>query len=181
MAGIGDIVTASDEAGADFFLRAAQEAVRRACGWHVAPSAEVSGELPSMGQRIFAIPALNITSLDVDVLEEPFGIYVAAEEFSRFSWTRGGLLEFSRYVPPSVAAVRWRATAGFVPEEVPEVQSVIVQAARRAAQAPAGAVKSQSVNGASVSYGFSGSGAPAVALLAEELAVLAPYRVGATP
>lgn len=177
MAEIGDIVTASADAGADFFLRAAQAAVRRYCGWHVSPAAEVSGTLPSMGQRVFALPLRAISSLEVEVADPSGLVYVEAEEGGDYVRS-GRLIEFRRYVPPSVAAVRYTATAGFAPEEVPDVQSVIVQAARRAAQAPAGAVKSQSVNGASVSYGFSGSGAPAVALLSDELAVLAPYRIG---
>lgn len=180
MADIGDIVTASADAGADFFLRAAQAAVRRACGWHVAPVAEVSGVLPSMGQRIFALPLMAVASLKLEVIDPCGTGYIELETPDGYV-ASGSLIEFSRYVPPSVAAVRYTATAGFAPEDVPDVQSVIVQAARRAAQSPAGAVKSQTVNGASVTYGFSGSGAPSVALLSEELALLAPYRLGARP
>ena len=180
MADIGDIVTASADAGADFFLRAAEAAVRRACGWHVAPVAEVTGTLPSMGQRIFALPLMAVTALSVEALDASGTGYVALEEPADYT-AAGALVEFRRFVPPSVAAIRYTATAGFDPAEVPDVQSVIVQAARRAAQSPAGSVKSQTVNGASVTYGVSGSGAPSVALLSEELALLAPYRLGARP
>ncbi len=180
MADIGDIVTASEDAGSDFFLRAAQAAVRRACGWHVAPVAEVSGTLSSMGQRIFALPLMAVSSLSLQVLD-PCGFgHLDAEEGVDYDRS-GSLVEFRRYIPPSVAAVRYTATAGFDPDDVPDIQSIVVQAARRAAQSPAGSVKSQSVNGASVTYGFSGSGAPSVTLLAEELALLAPYRLGARP
>ena len=177
MEGIEDIVTVSDDAGADFFLKAAQAAVRRYCGWHVSPVSDVSGTLASMGQRVFALPLRAVSELEIEVIDPSGCGYLAAEPGSDYT-ASGPLVEFRRYVPPSVAAVRYRATAGFDPSEVPDVQSVILQAARRAAQAPAGSVKSQSVNGASVTYGFSGNGAPAVALLADELSVLAPYRVG---
>ena len=180
MADIGDIVSASADAGADFFLRAAQAAVRRACGWHVAPVAEVSGTLPSMGQRIFALPLMAVTGLRLEALDPSGAEYVELSSPADFT-SSGALIELRRFVAPSVAALRYTATAGFAPEDVPDVQSVIVQAARRAAQSPAGAVKSQTVNGASVTYGFSGSGAPSVALLSEELALLAPYRLGARP
>lgn len=179
MAEVGNIVTASAETGADFYLEAAQAAVRRYCGWHVAPAARISGTLGSMGQRVFSLPAQNVTDLSVLILDPLGSEYVEAPDGS---WALGGsTIEFAAYVPPSVAAVRYEALAGWDPGDVPDVVSVILQAARRAAQAPAGSVKSQTVNGASVSYGFSGDGAPMVTLLASEKALLAPYRVGRCP
>lgn len=179
MAGIDDILAGSADAGADFYLAAAQTAVRRYCGWHVAPQARISGTLGSMGQRVFALPAQNVSELSVRVLDPLGAEYVDAPEGS---WRLGGsLIEFTAYVPPSVAAVSYEALAGWDPEDVPDVKSVLLQAARRAAQAPSGAVKSQTVNGASVSYGFSGDGAPMVTLLESEKALLAPYRVGRCP
>lgn len=177
---IGDIVTASSDVEASFFVKAAQAAVRRLCGWHVSPAAEVSGTLPSMGQRVFRLPLMAVSDLELEVLDPTGCEYLPAEPGADYE-RADRLVEFRSYVAPSVAAVRYRATAGFDPDEVPDVRSVIVQVARRAAQAPAGSVRSQSVNGASVSYGFTGDGAPMVSLLESERAVLAPYRVGRLP
>lgn len=173
MDALGDIVMASDEPGADFFLRAAQAAVRRYCGWHVCPVAQVKGAMSSPGGRIFRLPATNVLALKVRV--------AGADNMCAYAWDHTGLLEFARPAPEGVGAIEYEMTCGYAPEDVPDVQSVVLQAARRAAQAPAGSVKSQSVNGASVSYGFSGDGAPMVSLLASERAVLEPYRVRRTP
>lgn len=169
-----DIVTASTEAGADLYLRAAQAAVRRHCGWHVAPSMEVSGTLDATGSRILRLPVMGVSDL---MALAAYGVDVLAKA----RWTDDGLVELPFPVPAGVAAVSWRAVAGYDPEEVPDLQTVIVQVARRAANAPAGAVRSQSVNGASVSYGFTGDGAPLVSLLDSERDVLAPFRLPRLP
>lgn len=170
-----DFMTAQTEAGTDLFTKAAQAAVRRYCGWHVSPSAEVEGTVPTAGGRIVRLPLMAVSS--IDGLTAPDG----TDLLPHVVWTRGGILELDRRVEPSVAGIGFRATAGFDPSDVPDVVSVALQAARRAAQAPAGAVKSQSVNGASVSYGFTGDGAPLVSLLASERALLAPYRLPRLP
>lgn len=169
-----DIVTASTEAGADLYLRAAQAAVRRYCGWHVAPSMEVSGTVDSTGSRILRLPLMGLSEL------HELGAY-GVDVLRKARWTDDGLVELPFAVPAGVAAVSYRATAGYDVEEVPDLQTVIVQVARRAANAPAGSVRSQSVNGASVSYGFTGDGAPLVSLLDSERDVLAPFRLPRLP
>lgn len=169
-----DIVTASTEAGADLYLRAAQAAVRRYCGWHVAPSMEVSGTVDSTGSRILRLPLMGLSEL------HELGAY-GADVLSGARWTDDGLVELPLAVPAGVAAISYRATAGYDVDEVPDLRTVIVQVARRAANAPAGSVRSQSVNGASVSYGFTGDGAPLVSLLDSERDVLAPFRLPRLP
>ena len=61
----------------------------------------------------------------------------------------------------------------YTPDEVPDVQGVLINAAKRASSAAAGIVQSQSVNGSSVTYN--------VSLMADELAKLDRYKLGALP
>lgn len=171
---IGDIVDSSTKVDPSLYLAAAQAAVRRYCGWHVSPSAEVSGTVSSTGSRLVRLPVMGLSSLD-ELTAYGEDVLPGAR------WTDEGLVELTRPVPAGVGAISFRCTAGYDPEEVPDVQTVVVQAARRAAQAPAGSVRSQSVNGASVSYGFTGDGAPMVSLLESERALLAPLRLPRLP
>lgn len=157
------------------YAEAAQAAIRRYCGWHVAPSQEVEGTVPTTGGRIVRLPLMAVS--EVVELTAADG----ADLLPHVVWTRDGIMELDRRVEPSVAGIRYRAVAGYNPEDVPDVVSVAVQLARRAANAPAGSVRSQSVNGASVSYGFSGDGAPLVSMLASEREMLAPYRLPRLP
>lgn len=169
------IVNPADEADAGLFLDAATAAVRAACGWHVAPSLQVEGSLRCNGSRILRLPLRAVSSLDE--LTDRAG----NDLLPHCDWDADGLVELRVPVAPGIAAVRYRATAGHAVEEVPILCAVILQAARRAASAPGGYVRSESVNGASVSYALGASGAPAVSLLPEELALIAPYRVARLP
>lgn len=174
MPAIDDFIDLKAEVDASFYLRAAQAAVRRACGWHISPGIELSGSIPTTGGRIVRLPAMGVS----EVIElKVFGV----DALDRARWTDDGLVEFPRPLPASIGGVEYRIVAGYDVEEIPDVVDVVRQVARRAANAPAGAVKSQSVNGASVSYGFSGDGAPSVMLLASEREALAPYMMGRLP
>lgn len=169
------IVNPTDEAGASLFLEAATQAVRIACGWHVSPVAEISGTLSAGGGRILRLPCMNVAELSE--LRHRDG----ADLLPLCSWSPGGLVELDAPIAPGVAAVSYRCTAGFEPSEVPVLQAVILQAAKRAMAAPGGFVRSQSVNGASVTYATGSSGAPAVSLTPEELSLISAYRVGRLP
>lgn len=81
----------------------------------------------------------------------------------------------------AVSAIEYTVTAGFNPDDVPDLIAVALQVSRRAASAPAGTVRSQSVNGASVSYAFSGSGATSIQLLQDEREILDRYRIARLP
>lgn len=160
---------------ASFFNDAAERAVRAYCGWHVIPSMEISGTIGSTGSRILRIPAMNVTALTRLVLADGTDVTDFAQ------WSVDGLVELPFPVPAGIAGIGYTAVAGFDSENAPDVMSVILQVARRAAQAPSGAVRSQSVNGASVSYSFTGDGASAIQLLAPERAILDRYRVVGLP
>lgn len=169
------IVKPTDEVGASLFIDAATQAVRIACGWHVAPSAELSGTLGTMGGRILRLPCMNVT--DLMELRHRDG----TDLLPLCSWSKDGLVELDAPIAPGIAAVSYRCAAGFDPAEVPVLQAVILQAAKRAMAAPGGYVRSESVNGASVTYATGNSGAPAVSLTPEELSLISAYRIGRLP
>ena len=96
-------------------------------------------------------------------------------------WNLDGLVELAAPIAPCLSGIEYTVTAGFNPDDVPDLITVALQVSRRAASAPAGTVRSQSVNGASVSYAFSGSGATSVQLMQDEREILDRYRVARLP
>ena len=63
---IPDIITDPSGFNADgeFWLKAAQAAIRRTCGWHITPNIELSGVANSRGGKVIRLPARHVTSVD---------------------------------------------------------------------------------------------------------------------
>ena len=164
---IPDIIATPDSFDADamFWLRAAQSAIRRECGWHIMPNIPISGVVNSRGGRVIRLPARHVTSIEslTDRDGRPLH-YVYDPEAGLVESTSGAF-------PTGVAAIRYEIHAGY--DDCPDVQGVLVNAAKRASMAAGGVVSSQSVNGSSVSYN--------VTLMADELAKLKLYKLGVLP
>lgn len=153
------------DADGGFWLRAAQEAIRRYCGWHVTPNAEIEGVINSRGGLVLRLPARHVTSIE-ELTDR------AGRALSYAYDPATGLVECTEGAfPTGVAAIRYRIRAGW--DDCPDVQGVLVNVAKRASMAATGVIASQSVNGSSVSYN--------VTLMADEMAKLAKYRLGALP
>lgn len=167
----------TDYSGLDapMFNAAAVSAIRGYCGWHIAPSMELTGKVGSAGGKIIRIPALNVTEVTKLTLADGTDLLEGAQ------WNAGGLVELALPVEPCLSGIEYAVTAGFNPEEVPDLITIALQVSRRAASAPAGSVRSQSVNGASVSYAFSGSGATSIQLMQDERDILDKYRIARLP
>ncbi|NEG56136.1 hypothetical protein [Bifidobacterium platyrrhinorum] len=164
-----DIITdpATFDADGLFWLHAAQAAIRRYCGWHIAPNIELTGAINSRGGTVLRLPARHVTTIDELTGRDGKPIAHAYDPAT-------GLIEcMSGTFPTGVAAVHYRIHAGWPLDDVPDVQGVLVNAAKRAATAAAGVIQSQSVNGSTVTYN--------VTLMADEMAKLNPYRLGAMP
>ena len=58
-----DIVDVSADLGPQWWVRAAQGAVRRYCGWHVAPSITETLRLDGYGGRVLTLPSKHITAI----------------------------------------------------------------------------------------------------------------------
>ena len=84
-----------------------------------------------------------------------------------------GLVEsLSGGFPVGIAAIRYEIHAGY--NEAPDVQQVLISAAKRAGMSPLGLVTSQSTNGSNASYDV-------VSLMQDEKDKLKPYKLGGLP
>lgn len=149
-----------------FRLKAAQAAIRRECGWHVMPNAALSGVINSRGGTVIRLPARHVTSIEslTDRQGNPLA-YAYDPETGLVESLSGGF-------QAGVAAVRYAIHAGY--DDAPDVQQVLISAAKRAGMSPIGLVTSQSTNGSSASFDV-------VSLMQEEKDKLKPYRLGGLP
>lgn len=154
------------EDGAAFRLRAAQAAIRRECGWHVMPNAALTGTLNTRGGTVIRLPARHVTSIEslTDRQGNPLA-YAYDPETGLVESLSGGF-------PVGVAAIRYAIHAGY--DDAPDVQQVLISAAKRAGMSPLGLVTSQVTNGSSASFDV-------VSLMQEERDKLKPYRLGGLP
>lgn len=154
------------EDDAEFRLKAAQAAIRRECGWHVMPNVALSGVLNSRGGMVIRLPARHVTSIESLTDRDGNKLAYAYDPET-------GLVEsLSGGFPAGIAAIRYEIHAGY--DDAPDVQSVLISAAKRAGMSPLGLITSQSTNGSSASFDV-------VSLMQEEKDKLKPYRLGGLP
>lgn len=154
------------EDDAAFRLKAAQAAIRRECGWHVMPNAALSGVLNTRGGTVIRLPARHVTSIEslTDRQGNPLA-YAYDPETGLVESMSGGF-------PAGIAAIRYALHAGY--DDAPDVQSVLISAAKRAGMSPLGLITSQSTNGSSASFDV-------VSLMQAEKDKLKPYKLGGLP
>ena len=167
---IGDIVSPESEVGPDLWLKAAQASVRSYCGWHIAPNVEQTLTLDAEGGRTLMLPSLHVTNVSSIIVD---GEDVAGDA----DWSRTGMVRLrSGLFPDRFRSVTVTMSSGYEVDEVPDVSSIILKLANRAATGP-GVVASQSVNGSSVSYLTAGGAPLSTPLLQIEKDALEPYRL----
>lgn len=154
------------EDDAAFRLKAAQAAIRRECGWHVMPNAALTGVLNTRGGTVIRLPARHVTSIESLTDRDGNKLAYAYDPET-------GLVEsLSGGFPVGVAAIRYAIHAGY--DDAPDVQSVLISAAKRAGMSPLGLITSQSTNGSSASFDV-------VSLMQAEKDKLKPYKLGGLP
>lgn len=150
----------------EFRLKAAQAAIRRECGWHVMPNAALTGTLNTRGGTVIRLPARHVTSIESLTDRDGNKLAYAYDPET-------GLVEsLSGGFPVGIAAIYYSIHAGY--DDAPDVQQVLISAAKRAGMSPVGLVTSQSTNGSSASFDV-------VSLMQEEKDRLKPYRLGGLP
>lgn len=154
------------EDDAAFRLRAAQAAIRRECGWHVMPNVALAGVLNTRGGTVIRLPARHVTS--VESLTDRDGNKLAYA----YDPETGLVESLSGGFPAGIAAIRYEIHAGY--DDAPDVQQVLISAAKRAGMSPIGLVTSQSTNGSSASFDV-------VSLMQAEKDKLKPYKLGGLP
>ena len=168
-----DIVSATTTLDSQWWIRAAQSAVRRYCGWHVAPSITETVRVDAYGGQVLYLPSKHVTAIA--------SISVDGEAVAEFDWSEAGTVVLrSGSWPDRPGAVQVDLTHGWPVDDVPEVAALILAVGKRARTQP-GVIASQSVNGASVSYQSAGGAPLSVPLLSIEKEMLAPYRLNWGP
>lgn len=154
-------------------LSAASQAVRNACGWHVAPSLRCMAVPLHVEPRLVALPANAVT--EVSSVEEN-GVELAA---GQYEWRRDGLIRracFKRW-PTGWNAVTVEYTAGYDAEAAPDLAEAVRAIAEGViAIGGTAGVRSESADGVTVAYSSDASSV-AAALTAQQRAALAPYRL----
>lgn len=153
----------------DKLLGAASSAVRRFCGWHVAPAVDATLTVDGSGGRDLMLPTLALNSV-ASVTEG--GVVV---DPMWYEWTASGWLR--------KPAGRWTGRLRGVVAEVnhgfdgaADLVELVCRVAARSAVQPAGIVREQALT-QSVQYATAGG----VALMADEKADLALYRLPGRP
>ncbi len=154
------------EDDAAFRLKAAQAAIRSECGWHVMPNTALSGVLNTRGGTVIRLPARHVTSIESLTDRQGNKLAYAYDPET-------GLVEsLSGGFPAGIAAIPYEIHAR--DDDAPDLQSVLISAAKRAGMSPLGLVTSQSTNGSSASFDV-------VSLMQEEKDKLKPYKLGGLP
>lgn len=156
----------------DYWLKVAQNVVRKFCGWHVAPVFTETLTIDGSGGHTLLLPTMNLTEL-VSVIVDGEDV----TEHMKSHVSRDGMLEFPQRLPTRLGSVQITMTHGYTAEEAPEVVALIQTIADRV-QTSASNVVSQSAGGMSVRYGTNDSGnLPGADLMSTERAILNPYVV----
>jgi hypothetical protein len=98
----------ADEA---FFLKAAGEAIRDFCGWHIAPSDTVTGARIPVGQRgIIMLPSLHVTAVTAVTVDDRVLVYPDEYEwesagFITCRWGTVAVVDYERGHPELPATV----------------------------------------------------------------------------
>jgi hypothetical protein len=153
------------------FLDGAVSAIRRYCGWHVAPRVTEEIVLDGIGGVDLYLPTLRLTDI-VSIKSDGQDIPVTNVDFSR-----DGIIELhSGSWSRRLGGIRLTIEHGF--EDAHELTTLATNIAARAASSPRG-VTAESSDGVSVQFSrFGGSASGGVALFEHEYKLLDLYKVG---
>lgn len=167
---IDPIVSAQTQVNPQFWLNAANQAIRTECGWHVAPIITEELVLDGAGGKNLLVPSLRIREV---VIARSDGRDVTDQvKFSR----RAGVLTLASGWSCDIGSIELTIRHGFEAEEVPNIAALIVTLTKRAASS--GAFVQQSIGPASAKVATGRDGAAlGVPLLESERETLAPYRL----
>lgn len=153
----------------DRLLASASAAVRRFCGWHVAPATDATLVVDGSGGRDLMLPTLSLNSV-ASVLEAGVPVDPMWFEWTASGWLRKPAGRWTGQLRGVVAEVNH----GFA--DAADVVELACRIAARSAVTPAGVVREQALT-QSVQYATAGG----VALMADEKADLSLYRLHGRP
>ena len=151
-------------------LAAAESAVRKYCGWHIAPVVIEDIVLDGTGTASLFVKSLRLVNVAAAAVD---GV---ALDVSTLEWSEAGFLRTSGCWPDRLRSVRLTIEHGF--DEVPDVAAIIRAIAARADASPTGAVREQ-VGAVSASNSLTAPGVSGgVVLMDHERKMLDQYKVG---
>ncbi|MFF7683166.1 hypothetical protein ACFZA2_10425 [Microbacterium sp. NPDC007973] len=167
---IPPIVGGQTVINADFWLKAAHGAVRRFCGWHVAPIIDETMILDGSGGRDIFLPSLRVVDL-LTVTNDGQNVTASVDT------SRAGILRLTTGTwTDRLGRVTVTLRHGYDLDEVPEVAAVIAGVAKRGPNS--GRVEaSEAANGSSRGAALDRGAPISIPLLMPERETLAPYCI----
>ena len=152
-------------------LKAASQAIRNCCGWHICPSLKCKAH-PEGGGILTNLQAAYVSEV-MSVKEDGRELEAGTE----YEWREDGLLKRS---DPERWAEKWGGIevsymAGFDPEAVPDLAEAVCAITSGVLSVSSG-VTSESADGVTVSYSSSASSI-AASRTSQQRSALEPYRV----
>lgn len=160
----------ADDPRVQDLLMGASAAVRRYCGWHIAPPRTETVTLDGNGGRVIALNTLHMT----DVTEvKANGVVVPSDSYD---WSALGNIELrGGQWPRRYRAIEVTLTHGY--DEADDVAQIIKQVCAAAISSPMGATREQAGQ-VSVSWAMTAPNtAGGLSLLRRDLDVLDLYRI----
>lgn len=151
-------------------LAAAEAAVRKYCGWHIAPVIIEDLVLDGTGTGSLFIKSLRVVGIHAAEVDG------TVLDPATLEWSEAGYVRTSGVWPDKLRSVRLTVEHGF--EEVPDVAQTIRDIAARAAASPGGVVREQA-GGVSIGFSLTAPGVSGgVVLMDHERRMLDQYRIG---
>lgn len=156
---------------AESAIKAASQAIRNYCGWHICPSMECTA-YPAGGGIIMKLPAAYVSSI-TKITEN--GEELTAK--TDYEWRRDGLLKRSRHHrwSDSWDSIEVKYTAGYDTDAVPDLAEAVCAIVAGVLAVSAG-ITSESADGVSISYSANAASI-AAGLTSQQKRALEPYRV----
>lgn len=146
--------------------QAAEDAIRRYCGWHVAPVVTETLRVDGTGSSNVILPTLQMTEL-ISVT-----VQGRAVDLERVHWSNAGMLRLPFAVPNEYGALEVQLKHGF--ENASHIGALVADIKKRAEVMPAGITRKR-VGDVSVDYASVDQSG--LKLFASERSMLDPYRL----
>jgi hypothetical protein len=151
-------------------LAAAEAAVRKYCGWHIAPVITQDLVLDGSGTASLFIKSLRVVDITA---AECDGVTL---DPATLEWSEAGFVRASCRWPDKLRAVKLTVRHGF--DEAPDVVAIVRAIAARASASPTGVVREQA-GAVSLSMSLTAPGVSGgVVLMDHERRMLDNYRIG---
>lgn len=167
-------------AGAQEQLDAASAAIRRYCGWHIAPSVTADWIVDGPGAALLVLPTLHLT--DLSTVSETLGGTTTVLDPATVEWSATGVVRKrnSGYWTSQFRGVRATGTHGYDLVEVLDLVHLTIAVVARAEANPYG-FTSQAVGGVSVGMPTGPGGSGGILVYPDQQATLDLYKLEPQP